>query len=335
MLTRARRHLLGAIALVLGGWLTGAVSVAAPTFAAGPGCETTDVNGECVVQVGGPAAPPPAGGGAGGTTPTGSGDQGRACISDGTGWDKGPVPCTIPKPGGGTAWWSNTYQCYAFNLEKQPPAGDPYWQGHEPGDGAVYGCIAKAGGTGYLVVGAFWAPNPPDGMGGGGPTPYQVAQMALAKMNFKAGDIGIVPEPGPNKLGIVGMPTWMWVKNPGPNTTGPITTSASAGGITVTATAELDRIEWDMGDGTTVTCAGSRAKGTPYSDGYGRQDSPTCGHRYERTSGDQPNNAYTVTAQSFWVVNWSGAGQSGTITLDPLTRSVQIRVGELQVLQQR
>jgi hypothetical protein len=42
----------------------------------------------------------------------------------------------------------------------------------------------------------------------------------------------------------------------------------------------------------------------PYADHYGKRASPTCGHRYQLTSTDEPKGAYTVTATSYWV--WSG-----------------------------
>ena len=45
------------------------------------------------------------------------------------------MPCTIEY-----GYWSNGYNCYISLLDPQPPAGDPSWQGHEPGDGAVYQC---------------------------------------------------------------------------------------------------------------------------------------------------------------------------------------------------
>ena len=83
-------------------------------------------------------------------------------------------------------------------------------------------------------------------------------------------------------------------------------------------------IEWNMGDGTApVICT---TAGTPYADHYGKQASPTCGHRYEKTSWDQPDHSFTVTASSYWVVTWSGGGQAGTISLDPLEQSVTILV---------
>lgn len=127
------------------------------------------------------------------------------------------------------------------------------------------------------------------------------------------------------------MPAWMWIADPGESTTGPITRSATGGGITVTATARLDRVVWSMGDGATVTCTGSAAEGTAYHVSYGTVSSPTCGHTYTTMSDDQPGDAYTVTATSYWTVTWAGGGASGTIPLT-LTRSTQVRIGELQVL---
>ena len=84
-----------------------------------------------------------------------------------------------------------------------------------------------------------------------------------------------------------------------------------------------------MGDGTTVTC---RTPGTPYQDRFGFADSPDCGHRYTKTSARKPNNAYPITATSYWVVDWTGpGGSSGQITLDLVSRT-SIVVGELQAL---
>lgn len=60
---------------------------------------------------------------------------------------------------------------------------------------------------------------------------------------------------------VVGMPMWMWA-DPSPTTFGPLSASATAGGVTVTATAKVTTVRWAMGDGTTVTCHGP---GTPYT----------------------------------------------------------------------
>ncbi|WP_146197432.1 ATP/GTP-binding protein [Promicromonospora sp. AC04] len=143
-------------------------------------------------------------------------------------------------------------------------------------------------------------------------------------MDLNPIDIGIVPEEGPDRVGIVGMPQWMWVNEPAENTFGPITRKATAGSVTVTATAKVDKVVWDMGDGTSVTCVGT---GTPYEDRYDTMDSPDCGHRYSK------QGKYEVTATSYWTVEWEGMGQSGTIPLD-FTRTANIVMGEAQVITQ-
>jgi hypothetical protein len=233
----------------------------------------------------------------------------------------GPVPCTSEY-----GYWSNSYNCYIKALDPQPPADDPAWQGHEPGDGAVYTCYQPQTDIDIRI----WAQDPPPGAGTG-PTPREVAQLAVRSMQLSAISVGIAPEPGPGSIGLVGMPVWMWAKNPDDRTYGPATASASAGGITVTATARVHQITWDMGDGTKVVC---RTAGTPYEASFGMRESPDCGHVYEKSSGHEPGEKYTVTATSDWVITWAGAGQTGTIRLNGLTRSVEISVGEAQVLVQ-
>jgi len=231
----------------------------------------------------------------------------------------GPVDCNTDY-----GYWSNHYNCYIRPLSPQPPAGDPARQGHQPGDGAVYTCFQPQTGIDLYI----WSQNPPPGSSAG-PTPRQVAELAIDQMNLRAVDIGITPRPGVGSVGIVGMPVWMWAANPDSHTVGPITASASGGGITVTATARVHRITWVMGDGHKVVC---RTAGKPYKTSYGNKQSPDCGHVYEKSSANKPGNKFAVTAASDWVITWAGAGQTGTIRLNGLQRSVQIAVGEAQVL---
>jgi hypothetical protein len=229
------------------------------------------------------------------------------------------IPCTS-----GMGRWSASKSCYIGLADPQPPRDDDVWKGNT--EGAVYVCSPPIGMPG-TATSFFWAAFNPVG----GPSPRALADQAVEAMNLRAGQIGIVPEPGPDRMGIVGMPSWMWIADPGESTTGPITRSASSGGITVTATARLDRVVWSMGDGAVVTCAGSAARGTVYEASYGQFSSPNCGHTYTAMSDDEPGDAYTVTATSYWAVTWAGGGASGTIPLT-FTRSTQIRVGEIQVL---
>lgn len=68
------------------------------------------------------------------------------------------------------------------------------------------------------------------------------------------------------------MPVWIW-NNKSLNTWGPVTESASAPGITVTATATVEKIVYSMGDGGTEVCT---TAGTPYKKEYGGKASPTA-----------------------------------------------------------
>ncbi len=285
------------------------VGLALPGAAAPPGCARVNPEtGLCEIVIEVPATPPI-------TSiddPEPSGDGGRpACF-----WYGGrPIPCTDPFYG----TWSNDLQCYLNRLDPQPPPSDDIWGGNYP-RGAIYQCTDPAR-TGNPIV---WLPQPPEVA----MSPEQAAQIVVRRMDLRAADIGIVPEDEPGRIGAVGAPVYMWT-TPGPTTFGPQVLTGSAGGVTITATAKVDRVVWTMGDGTSVTC---RTAGTPYEDRFGFRDSPDCGHRYTRTSAGRPANAYPVSATSFWVVDWTGpAGSSGQITLD-LVSSTSIVVGELQAL---
>ncbi|MBP2407301.1 hypothetical protein JOF44_000204 [Brachybacterium fresconis] len=75
-------------------------------------------------------------------------------------------------------------------------------------------------------------------------------------MHLEAPEVASTPN-DPDTLGAVGLPVWLWVANPGPTTTGPNSTSATAGDVTVTATATFSGMTIGMGDGTTIECTGS------------------------------------------------------------------------------
>lgn len=144
-----------------------------------------------------------------------------------------------------------------------------------------------------------------------------MARTLLSRMQLQPITIGWTPT-GPGAMGVVGVPTWLWVADAGRLTWGPA--SISAGGVSLTA--RVESVTWDMGNGDVVRCAN---KGTQWLRGMGADESPTCGYTYTR------QGTYRVTATSHWVARWSGFGRSGQIPLS-LSQSRVLEVGEIQVV---
>lgn len=217
---------------------------------------------------------------------------------------------------------TNKKVCKYKLADPQPPAGSRDWEGHEPGDGAVYeqtcGWRDLDGDT---ITRLVWLAEPPAQET---VDPAVLAQRAVDSMTLLGPDVA-----SPRTAGkyTVGVPMWMWVDQ-GATTYGPNTASASAGGITVTATAKVSKIVWRMGDGVSVTCNGP---GTPYQASEDMAQSPTCGHVYSKTSAGAKNGKLPVTATSTWTIDWQGGGQGGQLTEIRQT-NVQVAIGELQVV---
>lgn len=270
------------------------------------GCEGASWGVACGVGV-------PGYGGSGGAAPlkhTGSGSSDPvACVTQ----EMPPreVPCSNPELG----TWSNARACYIKAESPPPPLTDAVWSGNTTG--SIYRCSGSgiwSGPGSYL----FWADTAP----GVVPDPRVLAQQAVTQMRLRAVTIGMAPDPAPGSVGLVGLPIWLWVASPDQSTWGPNTKTASAGGYSVTATGKVTRVVWSMGDGGTVACTST---GTSYTDSFGMSASPDCGYRYTK------QGTYTVTATSYWTINWSGIGESGVIN-QTYTSSVVVTIGELQTV---
>nr|WP_300151889.1 hypothetical protein [Propionicimonas sp.] len=299
MLTR----LLAALALCVA---LATTPLAGTSAYADAGCEGASWGVACGVGV-------PGYGGSGGAAPlkhTGSGSSDPvACVTQ----EMPPreVPCSNPELG----TWSNARACYIKAESPPPPLTDAVWSGNTTG--SIYRCSASgiwSGPGSYL----FWADSAP----GVVPDPRVLAQQAVTQMRLRAVKIGMAPEPSPGSVGLVGLPIWLWVASPDQSTWGPNTKTASAGGYSVTATGKVTRVVWSMGDGGTVACTST---GTSYTDSFGMSASPDCGYRYTK------QGTYTVTATSYWTINWSGIGESGVIN-QTYTSSVVVTIGELQTV---
>jgi hypothetical protein len=211
-------------------------------------------------------------------------------------------------------------------MEPQPPGDSEYRLGHGAGEkGAVFirTCeLTRDDGSGTMqnedLVWIADGEEPP------AVDPEAVAAIAASKMKLLGPDIV-----SPRAVGryTVGVPMWMWV-NQTPTSYGPQTTSATAGAVTVTATARVSSITWNMGDGSTVTCNGP---GTPYRASEGMAQSPTCGHVYAKTSAGAQSDKFSVTATSTWTVDWQGGGEAGQFS-ETRQSDVQVAIGELQVV---
>lgn len=276
-------------------------------------CLEWDELGNCILRMSVESSSPGNPGGQGAGNATISNPVERVCAFRGM-----PIDCQTP-----LGSWSDYASAWCRPASILPPFTDAVWGGRT--DGSIYECTRP--GLGLIPdpnLSAYrWLPAPPEAVQ---VDPRQVAIDLLARLDLEAVNLGMFPK-GDNdvRLGLVGWNTWMWAEAPSSKQWGPVSASDSASGITVTLSAEVDSIEWDMGDGAVVTCG----KGTPWSEartqGGKNVASPDCGHVYE-TMG-----TYEVTATSHWDVQWSGAGQSGSLPFS-LSRSASYLVGEYQAV---
>ncbi|MFF3070045.1 ATP/GTP-binding protein [Kitasatospora sp. NPDC057904] len=305
MLTRRMPAVFGALLLPF--WAVPASAV--------PGDVGTDACDDAYVCVRAQSPATPTSGASGKPASASAPDVEPACSWNGMVW-----PCHDSELG----WFNSADGCYWQQLSPPPPAGDPSWAGHKPGDGAVYSVACMQAGGGMSSGPNQWLQNPPPGYGGGVDL-AALAQQAVDRMLLTGPQIGMAPAPG--TTGLVGMPVWMWTAV-SPTAWGPNAATATAGAVTVTATAHATQIAWSMGDGHGVTC---RGPGTPYDPSYGAHPSPDCGHTYTSTSARQDGGKFHVGAVTTWKVDWSGAGQQGQLTLTR-TSATDVAVAEAQAV---
>ncbi|HZM81754.1 MAG TPA: hypothetical protein VFC19_39035 [Candidatus Limnocylindrales bacterium] len=273
-------------------------------------------NGACyiVVSGGGNGGDPGNGGGKGGV--------GKArCLHE----QLGEVDCFV----GGLGWFNPVDACYYNRLTL--PIDDPQWKGNDPGKGNMYAVSCWGGqSAGWERVDVRYLTSPPPGYGGL-PSLIDLVLEAIGKLPLNKPAIETAPKAaGAGGIGLVGLPIWLWAN--GPSWTPP-PAFADAPGIRVDATAHVTHMEWQMGDGSTVTC---RTAGTKYSPESKDSPSPDCGYKYLRPS-REVGGRYTVRATAFWIVDWVGSGaargQGGQIPVQRFSE-VELQINELQVVVQ-
>ena len=120
---------------------------------------------------------------------------------------------------------------------------------------------------------------------------------------------------------LVGVATWLWLGDPWQ----PLRASATLGGVTSTVTARPTTVQWLLGDGSTVTCAGP---GTPYDTGRSPESQRSdCTHTFQRRG--QFAVTATVTYEAAWTATTGDGGVLGPVVR---TATLPITVNEAQAL---
>ncbi|WP_046472315.1 hypothetical protein [Allosalinactinospora lopnorensis] len=208
--------------------------------------------------------------------------------------------------------------------EDQGSAGKPPERSSQEGAGSATAVSACEERTADSPMETCVAPELIPG-GEDAPSPEELAQQAIEELPLPAPEVGLAPKP--SGMGLVGLPVWMWVSEEDWSS---VSQTASAGSVSVTATASPTSVIWRMGEGSTVICEGP---GTPYTPEAKASSSPDCGHTYTRTSADRPEQRYRITATVHWEIAWEGGGASGSADLTR-TSSTSLAVGEAQSLVQ-
>jgi len=160
------------------------------------------------------------------------------------------------------------------------------------------------------------------------PPPDAAVLAEKASAQLKPPDPLLHFGPKPDNVS-VNYPVWLWIDD-----RGPLTASVSLRGVTVTATATISQVTWNMGEkgsgaDPTVVCDGPGS--SPTDDQIAELAKPACGYTYHlkstkaRTHG---TSKWPVTATVDWTVNWtSNVGPSGTLALQTNGASA-LTVGE-------
>ena len=302
--------ILGGVAVLTVLWIAVPQSASADQVICPP-----DPRQPCVIQIGDPG-----GGGGGGTTPPGGGGGGgQAECAFHTG---ARVPCYDPFFG----WWNSHDECYYRLADPQPPPTDPAWDGHQPGDGAIYDstCPGVPGtGTGWV-----WLQDPPPGFGGNLPPAVTLAEQALAKMPFPVPQVAMAP----TEHTYVNFPTMLWIPA---SQWRPLSATAAIGNRSVTLTATPGMVTWQMGEGQ-VTCAGP---GTPWDPAGSDGQASDCTYTYATSSIHQPgvvnDRAFPVRAVVTYTLHWECAGNCDQAAGDLAARGVPSQPARLRVLERQ
>jgi len=258
--------------------------------------------------------------------PATPGDEGAEESGGSGGGPSEPRVCVVrghvlPCVSTGLGYFNDAYNCY---LQPTPEVDTT----PRPSETAVWylcteWCVLSAG-IGTCIDSSLWIEP---WIANDTANPAIAAGEVIGRLAVQGIDIGFAPDPdAAGSRGFVGMPVWMWVDSVTAENYGPYTVAEVEQGVAVTANAQVTSVRWVMGDGQSVSCAGT---GVKYQVALGVVDSPSCGYRYQTTSADQPGGLFTVTAISNWQVDWNAGGATGSQTIERES-TTQVDVRELQ-----
>lgn len=227
-----------------------------------------------VENPGDPGDEDPGDGGGGGGTPVGCFDGDRE------------VPCHDEY--GGT--WDAAHGCYAFQVQPQPPAGSPLWEGHDPSEGSVYSCDH----TITIPQNSWFVANGEEPL----IDPAVLAQEALGRMKLEQANAQIAP--GPDFHTYVHIDNWLWLPQAQWHD---LQGTVSAGPTSVTVTAEPIRVDWDMG----VDVQSCYDAGRAWEKGMTDAAKTSCSFAYESIE-DPTGDVHNVSAQLVYGVTWVCSG---------------------------
>lgn len=143
------------------------------------------------------------------------------------------------------------------------------------------------------------------------PTPGELAQRAVNRLQLPKPQVGFSPDPATHPYQLVNLPTWWWTTN-----WAPLQQRTAAGPVFAEVTATPVQSTFDGGDGS-EPAACDRA-GLVWRSGLAEDDPRACLFTYRHSATD-----ITSTVSTTWRVTWVGSGGSGGRLPDITTSSTQ------------
>ena len=173
--------------------------------------------------------------------------------------------------------------------------------GATPGEWYDEECFNK----GYVnPMPAVWIPDPtPTTPPSPPPAVPAVASQALGNAGLVSPTIVLNPV-GPQ---VTNFQSWLAIS---PADWHPVTATADDGGVDVTVTASPTAVDWNLGNGTSLSCAGPGVLYDPSKPD--NEQSTYCSYTWPAPSYDQPGGTYDVTATIEYQVTTSVTGAANT-----------------------